>query len=761
MSHIVLEPTFLPLNERGGWRTCTAEGVRVSVVLRLAARQDGPLGLGWRDGSLGGLTLPRGFAMDDQGNPYLLAPREPWEVKRFDPERKAFVALPGIGGSGRAVRQFRQPRNIAIAGRNLYVADVRNRRVQVFDLPTLALVYVWEHAPRITPRTSSLPAGRRWRGEEALWCPLDVTTYGMAAYILDSRNQRVYRHRVGTDDLELYIEGANEDERWRRVVTDRMGQVYVLDVQKRSKPRLLIYNTQGQREEETDDAGSVRDRFDVPVVQMFFDRCHPERSYFYWPQPLRRQQPKSPTGGAAGEACDPPLPQAGQQQRRLIFDRAGDPACPDTAELVEYPLYQAEGTWISEALDSTIFRCQWHRVELEVDELPPGTQMEVWSYSSDELQPLPRGSALWEERPSYVAAGQLQPPPADREGLPALAPKPPAPPPDDFLVQSREGQFLWLKVTLRSDGFGTPTLRGLRVHFPRDSYLQYLPSVYAADDASRWFLERFLSIFQTEWDTLERRIQNATAYFDPDAVPGPFLDQLLQRFGLPVEGKWRVKQRRTLLRGMRDFYTQRGTVAGLRAYLQAYLQNLSGLTPAQQRAYPVLVEGWRERQRLELATPKEEVGTSALGLWSPSEVGRLQIGSFARVGEVRLVDSGDPQSDFFNEFAHRFRVYVPAAWVRTAADERMLRRALEAEKPAPSAYDLCLVEGRFRVGIQSTIGFDTILGAYPQARLTCRKDDEALPPSRAPRHRLGYDTVLAAGASPAPVLPLGDEGIRM
>ena len=85
-------------------------------------------------------------------------------------------------------------------------------------------------------------------------------------------------------------------------------------------------------------------------------------------------------------------------------------------------------------------------------------------------------------------------------------------------------------------------------------------------------------------------------------------------------------------------------------------------------------------------------------------VGRLQLGVYAREGEARLVSTGDPQRDLFHEYAHRFRVFVPAGWVRTAEQERMLRRAIEAEKPAHTAYDLCLVEPRFRVGVQSTVG---------------------------------------------------------
>jgi hypothetical protein len=41
------------------------------------------------------------------------------------------------------------------------------------------------------------------------------------------------------------------------------------------------------------------------------------------------------------------------------------------------------------------------------------------------------------------------------------------------------------------------------------------------------------------------------------------------------------------------------------------------------------------------------------------------------------------------------------------------------------------------------VGTDTVIGAYPQARLAC-PHDEAMAPSRPPRHRLGYDMVLAS-----------------
>ena len=146
-------------------------------------------------------------------------------------------------------------------------------------------------------------------------------------------------------------------------------------------------------------------------------------------------------------------------------------------------------------------------------------------------------------------------------------------------------------------------------------------------------------------------------------------------------------------------------------------------------------------------------------------IGRLQLDEFSREGEVRLVSIGDPQHELFQAYAHRFRVFVPAAWVRTAQAESMVRRALNAEKPAHTSYDLCLVEPRLRVGVQCTVGLDTIVGDVPLTYLACLDKDCVVnageAPSRPPHGLLGYDTVLAArparrpGGQAPPPLVLG------
>ncbi len=169
--------------------------------------------------------------------------------------------------------------------------------------------------------------------------------------------------------------------------------------------------------------------------------------------------------------------------------------------------------------------------------------------------------------------------------------------------------------------------------------------------------------------------------------------------------------------------------------------------------FPIIIEGFREREHLFLAAGQASRLGQAASLWSASVIKRLQVGVFCREGEVELVSTGDPERDVFHKYAHRFRVFVPASWIRTADDEQMLRRAIEAEKPAQTDYTLCLLQPTFRIGVQSTVDVDTIIGSTPSTALGCLYGTDA-PPSLQPSGRLGLDTVLTGAAGEASVMRL-------
>jgi phage tail-like protein len=710
------QPSFWLLSRELGWRLTDESGaplLRDAPAVRLGAAPDGPLALNSSDGSLGGLVLPRGMAIDSNGIVYLLGTSRPW-LKRFDPETRKFVVIPGLGGDGSDARLFQVPASFAIAGYLFYIADQTQRRIVAFGLGDLALRHVWQRD----------------------WNPVDVTARGTCAYILDAAHGRVYRHCGGNDCLHLVIDDPSV-KNWSRIALDRDGRIYLFDFANR---RLDIFDAAGNPVGSATDSSLVAGRFDPPPIRL------DSRQRFCLPESLARLCDRR------APAQPPPIERplfSCSAQARLIFNREGEPATVEPAESPGPAPYRASEAWFSDALDSKIYHCQWHRIQVKLDALPPGTQLVVSTITSSQKLPQeeisgPNNDFLWETR--YAIAG----PPFSKPGASTARHV-------EFLVQSHEGQYLWLRLQLSGDGFSSPAISSIRVHFPRQSYLAFLPALYQADDESRWFLERMLSIAQTRWDRIDSLIENIAGYFDPKAVPeGKLLAYLARWLALPLEGTWSEEQKRQLLVAAPVFYRRRGTMESLKAYLRVYLQNLSNTTDSQTVDYPRIVECFRERKFLMLSAGNMTQLGEGMRLWGPAVTQRCQLDVFSQVGEVRMVATGDPEHDVFQRFAHHFRVFIPAAWVRSVDDENKIRRALDTEKPAHTNYDLCLVEPRFRVGVQSTVGIDTVVGALPVARLGCASV-AGQPHSLEPASRLGYDMVLGARPAPPRTFPLAPD----
>lgn len=864
--------TFWLIGGRSGWskRTAASDGTAVSdrEGIRLASAPGGPLSLASADGSLGGLLNPRGMALDRENTLYLLS-TEDSSIKRFEPDSRSFRKLPDVGGAGTAPRQFQEPSNIAIAGNSLYVADTGNRRVQVFDLESLALTEI------LNPT-----------GLLADWKPVDVAEHKGTIYILDANRARIYVLTRG-GHLSLHLEREERAGQWKRIAIDKEGRIYLLND---SDPHKPVLESADQKEQPFEDAGALLDRFEPPSIRL------DERGRFCLPpslaRPCGRKKPDAAPppeiqlslcapfdkparrcqkpqlartvrtaagafllyvlerekrrvlaytaegrklrhswgacldwepvdvaasgmiacvldgrsgavhqhqagrdslrvivqpgeeatkltrividenglillyaegeskvqaydcrGRKAGERCYQEVahlfnavapPEADALTSGLVFDRQGNAISSLSAQDISSEgLYGRDGTWRSTPLDSSIYRCQWHRIELSVSALPPGSSIEVKTYAHENAEDVIGVlDEKWQQ--AYTIIAPLEPLPCDSDPVQRF----------EFLVQSGSGRFLSMKIRLQGDSFSTPIVQSLKVYYPRESYLKYLPAAWSVDDESRVFLERFLSIFQTEWDKIDHEIDEVERYFDPDAVPaGPFLDYLAKQWlALQLEADWKPEQKRRLLAAAPKIYPHRGQLSGLRDLIAVYLANMANLETEDVRSagFPVIVEGFREREHLFLSAGQASRLGQAGALWSASVIKRLQVGVFSREGEVELVSTGDPERDVFHKYAHRFRVFVPASWVRTADDERMLRRAIEAEKPAQTHYDLCLLQPGFRVGVQSTLDLDTIIGDTPATALSCGYCSDAAPSAR-PSGRLGLDTVLTSASEGAPM----------
>src|SRR6185312_6946671 len=264
----------------------------------------------------------------------------------------------------------------------------------------------------------------------------------------------------------------------------------------------------------------------------------------------------------------------------------------------------------------------------------------------------------------------------------------------DCLVQSPPGRYLWLRLRL-AGGSGTPVVRTAKVYYPRASSLRFLPAVYGEDPQARDFTGRFLSIFDTVRDSISERIDGIAAYFDPCAVPADALQWLASWLGLVLDSRLPIERRRELVSCAHELFRRRGTPKGLRMYLTLY----TGVTP-------LVLEHFKLRRWL-------FVGDGTLGdqsaVYGNAIVRRLQLGDYSRIGDFQLDDTGDPLHDPFGVYAHRFTVFVPGTCARDDGALAAIRQVVELARPAHTEAAIAVVEPRFRIGLQSFLGLDTVV----------------------------------------------------
>lgn len=678
----VPEQRHVLLDARTGWRVAGLDGIEESPcedALRLLALPSHGRPLVDPAGSFGGLTEPTGIAVDAWDRIYL-ADTAANRVKRFDPCCGRFETLPGIGGEGVEPRQLRSPRGLAVSPRGvLYVVDSGNGRIQLFSIRGLALLAIWAPADRA-------------------WTPWDIALDRLGrAHVSDRDNGLVHTfdrrgHWVGAVDGAAA--GNPPLAAPTHLAVDRAGRIYVVQ---EDIDHVVVLDPDGGFLGRADAPEHLAGGFRPAAV------AADERGNLYVADRTTRRlfayccdgPPGAPVRFTGG-TCAVDAPVAG-----LAFDPAGNPLATDPggARVVRLEGGAAFAPWGRlhvQALDSGRAGCQWHRVLLSAH-LPAGDAVEVHTYTAEAEHDPEEIVALPED--VWVPAG--------RWTEPALGEW-------DCLVTSPPGRYLWLRLTLEGSGASTPLVTSIRAFFPRLSSIEYLPAVYRSAPEGGTFLERFLSIFDEMAGEIEGVLDRLPAYFDPDSTPAPdFLTWLASWLALTFDGSWDEATRRALLRNATRLYGLRGTERGLREALQLIV----GLDPEDCAGYPMpgVLEHFRLRRWLFL-------GSAALGdtstLWGRRIVDRLQLGEHSTIGSFRLTDVGDPLRDPFHQTAHRFTVFVPASYCPNEASRNAVERMIELTKPGHTEHDLELVEPRFRVGVQATIGMDSAIGRYPSGAAT-------------------------------------------
>jgi phage tail-like protein len=355
-----------------------------------------------------------------------------------------------------------------------------------------------------------------------------------------------------------------------------------------------------------------------------------------------------------------------------------------------------KGIYYTKTLDSGMHECRWHRLLLNRD-LPPRTVLEVYYYASDDenLKNDIQDNLADKKKSAQQKAEFIDGKIYRWEG--------PVRNPEDMLFREAAGRYLWLRVELSTyDETVRPTVFRMQVYYPRQSYLRYLPAVYQEDPVSGEFLERFLSLFETQFYGLETEITQIAKYFDPGSAPGNFLTWLGTWLNLALEEEWEESTKRRLIKEAVVIYKQKGTPRALKRFIEIY----TGETPVIQEhaaAVKPMVLGGTVR-----------LGVNTIVLQTP--VRGFRLGDDSILGRTALREEAMSPEDPFLVMAHRFTVILHLPDHEYKRWEKGLKRILDEEKPAHTEYTLYNIE-ESRVGIGAYVGINTGVSDYRPMKL--------------------------------------------
>ncbi|MBX2796113.1 MAG: hypothetical protein KTR31_00550 [Myxococcales bacterium] len=322
--------------------------------------------------------------------------------------------------------------------------------------------------------------------------------------------------------------------------------------------------------------------------------------------------------------------------------------------------FESEGTFVSRRLDAREARVQWHKVVVDAD-VPPGTEVWVHTGTSEQANTPPT---------TWTA-------PTDLHGRPhSFSADVP-----DQLVLSEPGRFLWLRMTLRSSGSATPSVRAIRVIEPRNSPAELLPVHWHRDPDTHRFTQRFLALVERVTTGIEASYETFLQGLHPAAAPPELVTWLGALLDVVFDPSWSLPRRRALLQEAVDLYRVRGTPTGLSRMVEIYTGRR-----------PVILEGFLQRPGRApfLGVPGTVLGCG-LSLCDCSEIGA--------------------DAALYHAHAHRFTVVVPLPDdCDRAVTAAVIERIVQMNKPAHAEHTVQLAS-QAQVGLFDRVGIDWVLDA--------------------------------------------------
>ena len=221
----------------------------------------------------------------------------------------------------------------------------------------------------------------------------------------------------------------------------------------------------------------------------------------------------------------------------------------------------ARGAYFSPVLDSRDKETVWHRAQVKSRSLGDASLLFLF-YASESDRFTDSAGREWEIG-AYLAREDIPLWEKEQAMAPYLVRR--AQDPKDLLLHDVTGRYLWFQIQFFGQQGRSPTVAGVKLSFPKESWLAYLPEIYQEDGG---FLDRYLSIFQALYQDLDEEIRGVAGRLELDTAGREFLDWLSGWLGFEDGYLWEEEKLRALLRRAMEFYAGKGTVASLKKLVE-------------------------------------------------------------------------------------------------------------------------------------------------------------------------------------------------
>jgi phage tail-like protein len=606
-----------------------------------------------------GIAVPGALAVDECGQVYIID-NQACRIHMYDPGTNILQQLPCVGLCDAESGEPANLKKIIIHGFTIWILDTENKNIKGFSRENFQIKYIIDNLKE----------------------PVDFGVDSEGCLYVAGRDSKEIFKYTGRGELVPKF-GQSVLQEPVSLAVGKDNTIYVID---RDAVGFHTFTNQGEYTGLIGEFSSIPGTFQDPAIAI--DK---EGNIYVSDSSTGMIHQFDPDGSFIGTFS---IPGVSKDILGIGIDPRGNLYVSTPRGIGFFSKQQAyskeNGIYYSKTLDSGIKGCQWHRLKLDMD-LPPRTAVDVYYYPTDDtaLKDAVESCLSDEKKSTQERAGCI-------DDLIEWKGPGPEKNPQDMLFQEGTGRYLWLKLELSTfEEMVRPSVTGMRVYYPRISYLRYLPAIYQEDPVSKEFLERFLSIFESQFYDLEIDISQIFKYLDPGTTPASFLKWLGSWLNLALEEDWEEDKKRALIKEAVSLYKQKGTPRGLARLIEIYTGSA-----------PIIIEHARATKPM-ILSKQTRLGIDTMITRTP--IRGFRLGDDSILGRTALWHKVMSREDPFLPMVHRFTVILNLSGQEYNYFREGVIRILDEEKPAHTMYQLRSTSelgGSTYVGINTNVSDD-------------------------------------------------------